>query len=61
MEGGSKLIWSTTRDLRETLISLELTSGSLGRFSNCVSLLERADKIGVTGRASRYVGPVEVD
>jgi hypothetical protein len=35
-------------------------SGFLGRFSNCVSLLERVDRIGVMGRVSRYVGPIEV-
>jgi len=36
------------------------TSGFLGWFNNCVSLLERADRIGVIGRESRYVGPVNI-
>ena len=35
------------------------TLGFLGRFSNCVSPLERVDRIGVIGRASKYAGPIE--
>ena len=41
-------------------MSFVFTSGFLGWFSNCVSFLEQADRIGVMGRESRYVGPVEV-
>lgn len=59
IEGGSIPSWSVNKVLRGTIVFFVFTSGFLGRFSNCVSLLERVDRIGVIGRASKYVGPIE--
>jgi hypothetical protein len=60
IDGGSRLRSLANKDLRETVMFFAFISGFLGWFSNCVSTLEQADRIGVMGRVSRYVGPVEI-
>jgi hypothetical protein len=60
IEGSSKPRWPANKDVRETVMFFAFTSGFLSWFSNRVSFLERADRIAVMGRESRYVGSVEV-